>query len=272
MPRVIRSAGATLVDLLMGLVVASLLLASAHGALVSFRRVTDALVLRQRHELTGSDVIAILEAIGAQIRDPRVLGDSALHGEWRIGAGVVCQASPSLVTLAPAMPGRVESLTSVATAPAPGDRLDIFTVGEADGSPTWHTTLVSDVQERPALEGCGSESPYVARVHLGQPAFRIRHEAQALRPHLGAPVELYRAIRVLSYRDAAGHGWMVGVRQCLATGCGSIQPVAGPVRSPRDGGLIFRRVAAPELVEVTVRTPGSDRTLHGRIRGTGSAQ
>lgn len=164
--------GVTLVELQVVVVVGGILVAAAYTSLLSVRRVVDEALRRGEAYRAGADAIGVLEAIGEQLRYPVVVGDTALHGELRIGAGIVCRQTPATLTLAPAHTGSSEALTVLAETPIVGDRLEAFG-GEATGEREWRTYRVTAVALMTAHEGCGSDAAAVAVVDRGRQVLRL---------------------------------------------------------------------------------------------------
>ncbi|MGA1360305.1 MAG: PulJ/GspJ family protein [Gemmatimonadaceae bacterium] len=256
--------GVTLVELQVAVVVGGILVAAAYTSLLSVRRVVDEALRRGEAYRAGADAIGVLEAIGEQLRYPVVVGDTALHGELRIGAGIVCRQTPATLTLAPAYTGSSEALTFLAETPIVGDRLEAFG-GEATGEREWRTYRVTAVALMTAHEGCGSDAAAVAVVDRGRQVLRLSVDPPPGAIPAGAPVELYRTVRLVLYH-AGAQGWTVGFRTCPALRCGASQPIVGPVRSPSDDGLRFRIDPTAPIVRTEVRVPGSEHRFEGVLR------
>lgn len=263
--------GTTVVELLTSLVVASIVTGAAYASLLHGRRATHALVQRAYHERSGLELVAVIEALGRQLRYPLVLGDTALQGDLRIGVGVACQVGDSFVALAPALPRSEAGLTMLADLPMPDDRLEFYIRGDSLAPAGWHSGRIHQVQQIQALDGCGSPSAFITATDHGRPIVRVGVSLSPL-PPVGSPIELYRRIRLVAYRDGGNLGWMVGVRFCGEHACGSVQPLAGPIRSPREMGVMFHQPGSSDLVRFSVHMLGAEGTTSGLIRAAGPAR
>ena len=262
--------GVTLVELQVAVVVGAILVAAAYASLLSVRRVVDGALRRGEAHRVGDETIAVLEAVGPHLRYPAVLGDTALLGELRIGAGTLCRQTATTIALAPALSGSAEALTFLAETPIVGDRLEVFG-GEATGEAGWRTHQVTAVALVTAHEGCGSDGAVVALADRGRQVLRLSVDPPPSALATGAPVELYRAVRLVLYH-AGAQGWTVGFRSCQALRCGSAQPIVGPVRSPSDHGLRFRMDPAAPIVRAEVRVPGSAHRFEGVLHAFASGR
>lgn len=256
----VRRRGATLVELLVAATVGTIICASAYAVLLHLRRSVEMQMQRASADRLGTDVVTLLEALGAHLRYPVVLGDTALQAELRIGIGVGCQWSPASLTLAPALSGSLDAMTVLTEFPAPGDRVDVLRASGDSGAPMWVTATLAEVGMLAAKTGCDPESPLLAPSELSRPVWRFTAPAEV--GGTGAPVELYRPVRLIVYH-AGDLGWTVGMRHCGGAICSAAQPIIGPVRAPRDGGLRF--VRTPSDVTVQVRVPMLDKTFSGVI-------
>ncbi|MFZ9987208.1 MAG: PulJ/GspJ family protein [Candidatus Nanopelagicales bacterium] len=268
MPTLSARSGMTLIESLVALTVGSIILVGASAAMGQVRAVTDALVHRAPREQLGAEIIAIVEAIGRGLREPRVLGDTALQGEWRILVGVACNAPDSTVVLSPAGHDVRDAMTFEAEGPRVNDRLDLYLTSDSMREGGWESFPVTHVVSMTAA-GCGEGSRYVAPQDGARSVVRLTYAGTSRGPGAGTPVEIYRAVRLVPYRDVSA-GWMLGLRHCVGMVCGPVQPIAGPVRSPRDGGLSFRALPGVGSVAITVRLPGLDEVFLGRIPAAGS--
>lgn len=257
-----RPLGTTLVELMVAATVGTILCASAYAVLLDLRQSVEALGQRESAERLGTETIALLEAVGSHLRYPVVLGDTALHAEMRIGIGVSCQGSIAALTLAPAVSGSLDAMAVLAEPPMAGDRMEFLRPGGDTAVDAWVSVNIAEVGSLTAKAGCDADSPYFAQSETSRPVVRVTPVADAAAMGAGVPVELYRAVRLTLYH-AGDHGWVVGMRRCNGSDCSAAQPLIGPVRSPRDGGLRFTRT--PSAVTVQVRVPTLDRTFSGVI-------
>lgn len=263
MHRVNCRRGGALLEWMISCLIGAIIMASAYAGVIHLGRVSEAVVRREQGERLAAEVLGVLQAIGRHLRYPRVLGDTALHGEFRLGVGVACRAEEGAVTLAPTGAAASTALTMLMEPPTTGDRLEYFTASDSLGE-GWTSVTVVGTRWLGAREGCEPESPLVARAHHDQVVVRVSIEGADRLPVPGAPVELFREVRVVPYDDGR-LGWMLGVRGCAALDCGPVQPIAGPLRSPRDAGLRFEPLAPGEPVLASVRVPGLAVSYTGSV-------
>lgn len=256
--------GVTLVEMLVALTIGVLLCGIALGAVRAIGRTVEGLVTRQVGERSGAEVIDLLETLGRHLRDPQLLGDTALQGALRIGAGVVCRVGDATVALAPAIAGSTEVMTILADPPAGDDRLDLLTGVRRPEERGWESARVVTVGRVPAPDGCGAESAFVTAAQRTAQVLVLTHTPMAGLPSPGSPAELYREIRLVPYRDGQGD-WMIGLRSCVEARCGPPQPMAGPIRSPREMGLRIRHRPGNSHIVVHVRLAALDRIVEGVI-------
>lgn len=255
--------GTTLVELLAGMAVGSLVVVAAIGGQLHLRRIAEGIVVRGQGERRGSELIAVVEAVGRQLRHARVVGDTALEAELRIGVGVTCRADTSGLRLTPSDPSDADALTVLAEVPANGDRLDYLASPDTARGPEWISVQVREALMMTGRDACGDGSPFVGASSRFDAAARLTFALPVPVPPPGAPVELYRRIRLVTYQEAGG-AWMVGLRNCAGMRCGAAQPIGGPVRPPREGGLAFHAAADGYLTAIA-RIPAVDRPFSGII-------
>lgn len=254
--------GMTLVELQVAMLVGGLICVAGVTALLHLRRAVDAVVREETAERRGAEAISVVEALGRHLRHPVIIGDTAVQGELRIAVGVVCQGTSAWVALAPAVAGSLEAMTFLADLPVAGDRLEFVAVVRDSAEAGWHSFPVVEADLISSQEGCGVGNPYVASELGARSVVRVTHDLRLAPVGAGAPVEIYRVVRVVLYR-APDAGWVIGLRQCADRQCGPAQPIVGPVRSPREGGLRFHRTESEGLVTVTVRVPAMDHAFLG---------
>lgn len=75
-------------------------------------------------------------------------------------------------------------------------------------------------------------------------------------------VRVIRMVRLATYRASDG-AWMLGIRTC-PVGCAPVQPIAGPIRAPSEGG--WRARSIPCGVELAVWATGAASARWGTAR------
>lgn len=253
-----------MVELLVGLAVAALVAAATFGGQLHLKRIAEGIVVRGQGERRGSELIAVIEAVGRHLRQARVVGDTALEAELRIGIGVVCRADASGLRLTPSELGNSDALTVLAEVPAAGDRLDFLASPDTARGLEWISVQVMEATALAGREACGDGSPYVGGSLRSGVSVQLTFTQPAPVPPPGSPVELYRRIRLVTYQEGRG-AWMVGLRSCAGLRCGSVQPIGGPVRAPREAGLAFLAASAGSHVTIVARLPGVGRPFSGII-------
>lgn len=258
-----RRAGVALVELLVAATLGALICSASVAIVLHVGRATSAAVARDVGFRIGGEGVALLEALGRHLRYPVVIGDSALGGDVRIVAGVVCRGEPSSVTLAPAGPEVSDALAFLADVPAAGDRLEVLVPTGVAWEHEWDGLQVTDVSLLSAAQGCGATSPFVSAADRG--ALVVRLSVTPPHPRLadGVAVEVYRSVRIMPYRTVS-HDWMIGFRSCVGDRCSTVEPMVGPVRSPADGGLRFRSDGVG-VISLELRVPQVPHAFLGII-------
>lgn len=255
--------GTSLAELLVALALAGIIGASAMGGLIPWGRSISARMRAGEGARVGREVLFVVQAIGRQLRHPKVVGDTALMAEYRVSAGVLCASSPTSITLAPAHVGELDALTFVQEEPMMGDLLEVYQRPDSGGQ-GWEGARVLAVRVVSAKEGCGAESPFISEAHHAAPALRLDHTGITSELRVGRPVEVFREVRLVTY-NAGLHGWTIGWRHCHRGHCLAAQPIVGPVRSPAEDGVRFDRPSAGGPMRLRVRPPGSVEEFHGTM-------
>lgn len=214
--------GTTLVELLVALVLAAIILASATGTLLRQQRATSGTIAAGEGATQVRAGTALLAAqfagLAPSATDLREASDTALQARTAVLAGLACATDP--VTTIAADDADLSS-AGIASAPRPGDSLWWY---EPD-SLRWAGRPVADAWAD-SLRCDGAESggaPAIARRVL-----RLRLDAPDTVPTL-APLRVTRQVRLALYRSGDGT-WQFGFREWSAsTGAfAGPQPAAGP--------------------------------------------
>lgn len=259
----IRRRGVTLGELLVALSLAGIIGAAAVGVLIPWGRSSSALLRAREETRLGREILSVIQAIGRHLRYLQVVGDTALAGEYRVLAGILCASTPNSITLAPARSGVSDALTFVQEWPMTEDLLEVYP-GSDTGARGWEGARVVAVRVVSAQAGCGDESPFVSEADQSSPALALEHTGFVSDMRVGSPVEVFREIRLVTYH-AGIQGWTVGWRHCPQGHCSAAQPIVGPVRSPAEGGVRFDRSEDGGPMRLQVRLLGSLEVLHGTL-------
>jgi type II secretory pathway pseudopilin PulG len=255
-----RPHGWTLVELLValpllalaGLVAASLVLDAHRLARRSTYRIAATRELRHAALALAADLRPLAPA------DLSVVTDTSIEFDAQLGVGFVCGSAAALdiVHLLPV--GGTDPLRTLwHTAPQPGDRAAIVLASpDHRGRPFVLDRAIAGVATdasacATAPVRAGSGAPVALRVEPPLP----------LRPETGAAVRLHRTTRVSTYRAGDGR-WYLGRRTRIGGIWETIQPVAGPLRPPREGGL---RLTLRDADGASVALPESARVVDIRL-------
>lgn len=267
MPRLKRAPrGAVLAELVVAFTLASLVAAAAAVAMAGVERYA------RRTSLASEDRRTVREAeqslagdLRAAAADSLVLrGDTAAEFVGLVGTSVACVVGPSHMVLPSDLSTIAVPFTVWRALPASGDLVAVF-----DTTPpgAWRIAFVDSVTARPDGAGCTPATGFVSSADSAarRPASRLLLDRSlGAGVGAGAPVRLLRRGRyVLTH--AADRSWSLSYRSCdAARVCGVAQPVAGPLATPSDLGLVFALDARAARLEAAVRTPlreaGSPRT------------
>ena len=254
----------TLAELIVSLTMGAFLLGVAFGALHQVRRTVEGLVRRTEGERLGTEVIGVLEALGRHLRYPVVFGDTLLQAEQRLLSGVVCRVEPWALTLAPTLTGSPNALTFMSERPAVGDMVEVHPAPTLDEPGGWEGASITAVETLSSLDGCGEGSLLIAPDQKLLPTLRLTID-RLLHVGIGVPLEVFRAVRIRAYQSS-DHRWSVGWTACGGGRCAPWQPVVGPVRSLRAGGLRLA-FASGGAVRIEVRVPPTEDRFLGVLRG-----
>ena len=264
MPRLTHApSGAALAELVVAMTLATILSAAAAAALVSAERYVRRATSTSEDRRTMRDVELTLasELRITAIDSLRLHGDTAADFIGLVGTSVTCVASASQLVLPPSVTTNAVSLTVWRATPSPGDFVAVF-----DTAPpgSWRTAIVNAVEARSDGAGCTPASGLLSAADSAarRPVTRLvldRALPAGVGP--GAPVRLLRRGRYVLTR-AADRSWSLSYRSCdAALTCGVAQPVAGPLASPTDSGLVFSLDVPNARLETTLHAPSREPGL-----------
>lgn len=230
-------AGFTLVELMLGLTVATIVGMAAITIAVRHEHLAFALeqIMESRRALReGADVLRYdLRSTAPQQDAIYSMGASFVEFRMATGFSILCGLdSTRTVLVFPARTSSGTNVTSWIVAPEPGDTVMVFAA--SGDSSRWDTHAVASAPTSgracsPTFVATGATAPPIA-VRIATPV------ASDLQP--GAVLRFARRARYELYRAADG-AWYLGFRDCLstrATPCATVQPVSGPYAR---GGLQF---------------------------------
>ncbi len=230
--------GFTLVELMVGLVVATIVGMAAITIAVRHEHLAFALeqIIQSRRALReGADALRYdLRSMAPQQDAIYSMGASFVEFRMATGFSILCGVdSTRTLLIFPARTSRAPNVTSWIVAPEAGDTVMLF-AASAD-SARWDLHAVASA---PTSGPVCSPNFVAARGPAATLALRVAMPiASDIAP--GAVLRFVRRARYELYRAADG-GWYLGFRDCLvtrATPCATVQPVSGPYAR---GGLQFR--------------------------------
>jgi hypothetical protein len=257
--------GTALAELTVALVIAAVAAAIGGGLMVAAERRTRQNASVDRATQTLRDVAHVLSAdIVAALPDSvAVRGDTALDLHAHVGASVACVVSGLELVLPGSATTAAIPFSFWREAPDVGD---VLAVWDSTTGGRWHVTAINSVSAAIDGAGCATTTGFrtaadsVARVAVTRVRVAASFPAGV---GVGAPVRVFRPVRWTLYRGS-DRTWSIGYRRCPRGSCGSVQPVAGPLASAPDSGLVFSN-AAPGVVGFSVRAPlvpgGSDQRI-----------
>lgn len=241
MPAVTRRTGAGLAELVVSLALAGVVMATASRSVVQQLRLHRERDAQAQADAIVREVSEVLRAeIGHADAAVRVLGDTAIElASQRIAASACEQSAARLV---------VPSNAAWWSAPHAGDSVALLdTLARSE----WHAAIVATGTQR-ATAACPS----------GGTRLTLSDLPPATVPSIQVPVRVWRILRYMVYR-ASDNTWWLGERAC-APGCGSAQPIAGPLLPPSQRGFrvafVLRGDAQPVAIDLSLRAIIGGRT------------
>jgi hypothetical protein len=227
--------GHFLAEALCALALAGVLMASAGLVLTGARRRLEVSEHRDRTERAGREAAEVVRHVLDTGSGIVLRGDTAVEVDMLLGASVVCSVEPRAVVLPPPRDGT--GLTLLPQAVTPDDLVALRLPSDAEEE--WWYGAIDAVQEHRLPGVCDAARGWRSMGDAAAPVLRLLlRDPVPADVATGTPVRVIRRGRFTLYRAGSGE-WMLGWRRCLPVGegCGVVQPVAGPLASPRDGGL-----------------------------------
>lgn len=262
--------GGTLIELLIALPIASLLAVAATATLLGSWRLVRRAAASQgsTRELRYAHAIFEAELRPLRARDLHTVADTAVEFDALLGAGVVCAAprgATDRIDMVSADPADARGL-SWASSLQIGDALSLWrTNGDSMTSLVEHRTTVRDISW---LSAC-TASPWMVGWADRRTVRLTLADASPSAVVVGAAVAARRRTRLSLYRSGAS--WYLGKRTRTGGGWDVVQPVAGPLRSPDQGGMSARVLDAAGAVTLRLANAAAvrlelriDRAADGR--------
>jgi hypothetical protein len=235
----------TLVELLVGIVIATLVVLMAVSHVIRHQHVYDAVAadidLRTRLR-DASDLIAADLRASSSAGDSIIFAsDTAVEFYSAIGSSTVCTSpTATRITLPPDTLASGRVLTSWIATPDTGDYVIIFSDSSSMSPGGWTRARIASLGTTPTLTGCPPAAGLLAAVDVGTARSYEVSAATALPASVrrGSPVRFIRRVRYDVYRGGDGK-WYLGYRRCTG-GCAAVQPVSGPYESAAGPPVTFR--------------------------------
>lgn len=275
-----RRRGASIIELMIALTIFGLVMAGVTGAIVEqtrFQAGAARVVGSQRSMRHIGDLVpSELRALGTRAGDIYAMNASSIDLRVTTGSSVVCAIGGGgmSVTIPPLQLATGLALTSWRDVPLAGDSVFIFDEGAstARNDDVWRAYRLTAA---PAAGNCATATGFTqsaAEAATGM-TLAVATAVPATTP-VGAPIRFYRPARYALVSGTDGR-WYLGYTECAA-GCGTLDIVAGPVRSPsgRGVGFTFRDslgavTAVPTnvaFVELELHTDGAPVGERSRLR------
>ena len=253
----------TLVELLMGIVVATLVVMMAVSHVIRHQHAYDDVAadidLRTRLRDASDLIAADLRGTSSAGDSILVASDTAVEFYSAIGSSTVCTTpTPTRVTLPPDTLASGRTLSSWVTTPDTGDYVRIFSESSAVSPGGWTRARIASFGTIPTLSGCPSSAGLLSAIEIGSARSYDIAVTSALPASIrrGSPVRFVRRVRYDVYRGGDGK-WYLGYRRCTG-GCSPVQPVSGPYESSAGGPPIKFRYFTRSGASVAGNGPTSD--------------
>ena len=275
-----RRRGASIIELMIALTIFGLVMAGVTSAIAEqtrFQAGAARVVASQRSMRQISDLLpSELRALGTGAGDIYAMNASSIDLRVTTGSSVVCTVAPGglSVTIPPVQLATAVPLTSWRDVPTAGDSVFIFDEGasSARNDDLWRAYRLTVA---PAAGNCPTASGFTRTAGEAAAGMTLSlATAVPVTTIAGAPIRFFRPAR---YALATGTDarWYLGYTECKA-GCGALDIVAGPVRSPSGAGIGFTYrdslgaiTAVPAqvaFVELVLHTDGAPTGERSRIR------
>lgn len=245
--------GHTLVEALCALALGGVLATAAGSALGAARGALERAEARDLGGRAEREAVAIVRRALASGGAALARGDTAIELDLLIGTSVACGVGARQLMLPSPQAG---GLTALPTLPTADDLVAVRDVAAAPDA--WRYAVVDSVGLRTDPLVCAAADGWRDGAAATQLLVRLVL-MDSLPGHLapGAEVRVYRRGRFALYHAGQGE-WMLGWRRChpWSGACGTVQPVAGPLRPAGMGGFRVTAMSAPDRWELSARGVG----------------
>jgi hypothetical protein len=275
-----RRHGASIIELMISLTIFGLVMVGVTSAITEqtrFQAGAARVVGSQRSLRHIGDLLpSELRALGTRAGDIYFMNASSIDLRVTTGSSVVCAvaAGGMSVTIPPVQLATGVPLTSWRDVPVGGDSVFIFDEGALAGrsDDLWRAYRLTS----PPGAGSCSMATGFTRSAAEAAAGMTMSVATAIPATtvVGAPIRFFRPARYALTTGSDGR-WYLGYTECTA-GCGPLDVVAGPVRSPSGQGVGFTFrdslgavTGAPTqvaFVELELHTDGAPVGERSRLR------
>jgi hypothetical protein len=272
--------GASIIELMIALTIFGLVMTGVMSAITEQSRfqagaarvVASQRSLRQIGDLLPSE----LRALGTGAGDIYAMNVSSIDLRVTTGSSVVCAVAPGgmSVTIPPVQLATAVPLTSWRDVPLSGDSVFIFDEGATAArlDDSWRAYRLTAA---PAAGTCALATGFTRSAAEAAAGMTLTvATAIPVTTLTGAPIRFFRPARYALTTGTDGR-WYLGYTECTP-GCGALDIVAGPVRSPsgRGVGFTFRDslgavTAVPAqvaFVELELHTDGAPVGERSRLR------
>ena len=249
--------GATLVELLVSLPLAML---AAVAAAVLLARQANTSRIQSSALATTRELRHAAQALAADIeplsgRHLTVVSDTLLQFREQLGVLALCDVPDAYAVIVATPYGSGDSWVG---ALRPGDVLRVWVPAPPTRPPVERVRTLSSAPRTSGTGVCATNASPTRR-------WRLTFADSVPRVAAGTPISAHRDARYRLYRS--GTAWWLGRQSREASGWETIQPVAGPLRTPSNGGMsIEARDARGVVVPVETGTPDSTRAYIAQIR------
>jgi prepilin-type N-terminal cleavage/methylation domain-containing protein len=272
--------GASIIELMIALTIFGLVMAGVTSAIseqTRFQAGAARVVSSQRTMRQIGDLLpGELRALGTGAGDIYAMNASSIDLRVTTGSSVVCAVTGGgmSVTIPPVQLGTGLPLTSWRDVPLAGDSVFIFDEGAsaARNDDSWRAYRLTAA---PAAGSCATTTGFTRSAGEAAAGMTLTvATAIPLTTSVGAPIRFYRPARYALATGTDGK-WYLGYTECSG-GCGTLDVVAGPVRSPSGQGIGFTFrdslgavTATPSqvaFVELVLHTDGAPVGERSRMR------
>jgi type II secretory pathway pseudopilin PulG len=266
--------GFTMVELLIGLTLMSIVGGAVAAAVASQWRSHDALADAERSRQALRDganvLLGELRAISPAAGDLVSALDTALEVRSTLGASVLCSLAVTRdrLMLPPRHPTVGAALTWWRDGPVAGDSVDIL-----DGRGASPDTISRHEVVDLASGRCSLSSGFVRSAGDAWSSLQLTVSPPLpLSIGIGAPLRFLRRARYSLYRSSTDGRWYLRIKELLGGSWNGIQPVAGPFAAPLASGAGGMAITVRDTAGSPIGGPpfGTARAMAIDLRSRGA--